>query len=94
MVRAVTPVLVRIATFYYPGWKAEIDGVPAPMRIEEKSGAMLIHVPQGEHRLALRFEDIPLRRYAKMISVIALCVTVLLLFFRKKPRVKGWGLDE
>jgi len=82
--KASTPALLRISTFYYPGWEAGIDGNRANIMIEKESGAMLIDIPQGEHKLVLKFEDTPVRHYAKIISILSFCIAVLLVFFSKK----------
>jgi hypothetical protein len=84
-VRSASDALLRIATFYYPGWEAIIDGSTTQIKIEQESGAMLIAVPEGLHTLELRFEDTPLRYYAKLISIIfLLCIILMSVLWRKK----------
>jgi hypothetical protein len=73
-VDASTPVTLRIATFYFPGWKADLDHRAIPIRIEKGTGAMLLDVPAGRHEVLLRFGDTPLRRDAGIISLISLFV--------------------
>jgi hypothetical protein len=76
-VAALSPVRIRVATFYYPGWAAYVDGVRAGIDKEEGTGVMMVNVPQGRHTLILRFQDIPLRYYAKLASLVALLITFL-----------------
>jgi hypothetical protein len=77
---------VRIRAFNFPGWKAYIDGVETEIKTEEGSGAMLVDIPQGEHKLALKFEDTPVRYYSKIISLVSfLAISLVLLFSRKRP---------
>jgi len=83
-IKADDPVTLRIRTFYFPGWKAHIDDVQTEIRPEEGTGAMLIAIPEGDHTLVLRFEDTPVRYYAKIISVISFFITVLLVLIPKK----------
>jgi hypothetical protein len=68
VINASQPAMLRIATFYYPGWKATIDGKKSGIAIEEKSGAMLVSAPSGEHTLELTFRDTPLRAFSKYLS--------------------------
>jgi hypothetical protein len=71
------PTLIRIATFYFPGWDAEIDGKRTQINIQKENGAMLIDIPEGKHRLVLEFGDTPIRYYSKFISL----ASVLIMFF-------------
>ena len=84
---AFTPSLLRVSTFYYPGWNAEVDG-QAFIAAEKKSGAMLIEVPAGKHTIRLSFVDTPLRYYAKLISLISCLLIVFLAFYQVLRRVK------
>lgn len=87
-VNALTPVLLRISTFYYPGWNARLNGKDIPVNAERSSGAMVIESPAGEHVIELRFADTPARRYMKIISLVSfLIVTAMVLrFFYKRYR--------
>lgn len=52
--RAESPALLVLSEMYYPGWKAEIDGVPAT--IHKVDGALRgIVVPAGNSRVTLRY---------------------------------------
>jgi hypothetical protein len=64
--------LLRVATFYYPGWVARLDGGKVQIVTESNTGEMLVSVPNGKHTLTLEFVDTPLRRSAKYISLISL----------------------
>jgi hypothetical protein len=83
-IKANTPVLLRISTFYYPGWKAEIDSIAVPILTEKESGAMLINIPTGEHMLLLTFSDTPIRYYSKFVSLISIIVLSFLLFLQRR----------
>lgn len=77
-IEASTSSLLRISTFYYPGWEAKIDGIKTPIKTEKESGAMLINIPEGKHTLELRFVDTPIRHYSKLISLASLFIVVFL----------------
>jgi hypothetical protein len=88
-IRASTPALVRISTFYYPGWKAIIDDRNTPIMIEKNTGSMLVEIPEGDHILTLRFEDTMLRRLSKVISLLSLFIVIFLIVMSlKKNPVK------
>jgi hypothetical protein len=42
-------------TFYFPGWRATLDGRPAPITITSPEGLMAVAVPPGAHTLAFDF---------------------------------------
>ena len=70
-ITSATPVLFRIATFYYPGWRAYLDGSEIAIQTESATGAMLIDIPQGDHKLELKFVDTPVRYCGKLISLLS-----------------------
>lgn len=73
-VKALSPSLLRFATFYYPGWQAKIDGAPESIAIEKVSGAMLLKVLPGEHLITLEFNDTPLRKSSKIITLFSFII--------------------
>ena len=88
-INAVTPVLLRIRTFYYPGWMAEVDGRKTGITVEKPTGAMLIDVPQGYHTVKLYFGETPLRVFSAYLS-LGSCVmlAIYVLISRKKAVIR------
>jgi hypothetical protein len=80
------PSLLRVATFYYPGWQAKINERVIPIGREDMSGAMLIQVPEGKHILELRFVDTPIRYYSRAISLFSCLILLLSLSFSRIKR--------
>jgi hypothetical protein len=83
-IKAVTPAVLRISTFYFPGWEADLDGSKAEIMIEQESGVMLIYIPEGYHTLKMRFVDTPVRYYSKFISLFSFFFMAFLTLFAKK----------
>ncbi len=46
---------VTLHLLYYPRWQATLDGEPVEMGYEAARGLAQVHIPAGEHRLALRY---------------------------------------
>jgi len=86
-VEADSPAVLRVATFYYPGWIAESDGKRKQVFIEKKSGTMLIDIQPGNHMLTLKLVDTPLRRTAKYLSLLS-CL-ILFLYIAKNRTEHG-----
>lgn len=72
---ASAPVEAVFRWFYFPGWQAQVDGQPAPVRAVGEAGWVGVTVPAGEHTVRVFFGDTPLRQWAW--AVAALCVTGL-----------------
>lgn len=83
-IKGTSSLRMRFSTFYFPGWNAYIDGVHTMIRIEEDTGATIVEVPEGKHKLTLRFEDTPVRYHAKLISLVSFFIIVLVIVVSKK----------
>jgi uncharacterized membrane protein YfhO len=68
--------LARINTYYFPGWTAYIDGKKTVSQTDE-SGLIVLDIPEGHHRILLKFEDTPIRRASAILSLFAATVLVL-----------------
>jgi hypothetical protein len=70
---------VLFTTHYFPGWQGYVDGARAETYPVEGLGYLALRVPQGEHRVLLRFERTPLRALAEGASLAAaLCLLGLM----------------
>ncbi len=69
----------RFNTFYFPGWRAYLDGEPVPIQIGQPHALIEVAIPPGEHTLLLRFENTPIRLLANGLSLAALLVTFIFL---------------
>jgi hypothetical protein len=90
-VRVTTPagtaVLFQIR--YFPGWRAYVDGRPVATAIRAPQGLIAVAVAAGQHRILLRFEDSPLRRASKVVTLLGLLVAVALLIWSRRRIERG-----
>ncbi len=49
--------LLRLYLFYFPGWRAYVDGEEVPIEIADPEGFVTFWVPDGEHTVSVRFKD-------------------------------------
>ncbi|MBL7183794.1 MAG: hypothetical protein ISS50_05025, partial [Anaerolineae bacterium] len=63
-------------SFYFPGWRAYVDGKQVPIVPTEPYGLISFEVPVGESNLQVRFQDTPLRFAAKALSALSALVVL------------------
>ncbi len=63
-----TPGRVRIHEFYFPGWRATIDGASVPIHISQPYGLLEVDVPAGVHHLDARMGATPARTVGAILS--------------------------
>ena len=51
--------VLRVLTFYWPGWTAYLDGAASAYRVSDPEGFIAVAIPAGSHTLALQLEDTP-----------------------------------
>jgi hypothetical protein len=72
---------VLLQETYDPAWHAYENGKPFAIRPEPVMGFMLVELPEGNHRIAVRFERPLENRLGGMISMLALAIVAALLVF-------------
>jgi hypothetical protein len=77
-VRADSDVALRFYTYYFPGWRATVDGRSAEITPAQPNGLITLQLPPGEHMVALRFGATPVRHIGALISLAALSGTIML----------------
>lgn|SRR5574341_342950 len=65
--------------FYFPGWRAWLDGQPVDIAPTDPHGLIGVPVPAGEHQVSVRFGSTPVRTWATVASLIALTVWAALI---------------
>ncbi len=69
---APTSFRAQFYTFYFPGWRAYLDGKLIPLDITSPLGLIAVDIPAGEHELLLHFGETPFRLAMDTLSVVAL----------------------
>jgi hypothetical protein len=73
------PFVLRLFTFYFPGWRATIDGQEVPIRLGRPEGYITVEVPPGIHDVEVRLNALatPGRALGTFISLFSLVVLLL-----------------
>lgn len=82
-VSAATNDTLHVHSFMFPGWEAFVDGRVVPVQTHPELKTMLIGVPQGDHTIKLIFSNTKTRLRAQAVSLIALCISALLLILNR-----------
>ena len=86
---------LRFNTFYYPGWRAFVDSQPVPIQPSYPEGLITFAMPAGDHRVAVRFGDTPLRVAANVLSAVtALSLIGAAAVVGLRRRRSGSAVDE
>lgn len=67
-----SPSIVRVATIYYPGWRAFSNGSEKAIFYDNKSGLMDLKLTSGVQTVKLSFGETPFRIISDLISVAGL----------------------
>jgi hypothetical protein len=77
---------LRFYIYYFPGWRATVDGQPVEIRPEGTNGLIGLNVPPGEHDVRVRFGPTPVRLAGGALSIAALVVIVVLIAIDGRAR--------
>lgn len=82
---AETPVTLRFYTYYFPGWRATVDGQRAEIRADGPNGLIALDLPAGTHDVRLRFGTTPPRAAGAVLSALGLLgVAALIILDRRR----------
>jgi uncharacterized membrane protein len=73
-VQAHGPVVLETATFYYPGWRAFVDGNEVSVQPVPQRGTMSFRVPAGSHDVRLDLGSTPVRRLGHALTIITAAI--------------------
>jgi hypothetical protein len=81
---------IAFPLYYWPGWRATVDGAPVEVKPAPDSGYLTVKVPAGEHTVAMWLGRTPLRLAAELTSLITalILIGVWVIGWRKDARCK------
>ena len=84
-IEALEKVRILENTLYFPGWNVFVDGRPQVIEFQDQNyrGLITFYVDKGEHLVNINYKDTKIRKFANLISLIALLITGLLVFSYK-----------
>ena len=71
------PAVIRLSQFYYPTWKASVDGQAAQVAPEPRTGLVQIAVPAGTHTLQVTLGRTFAQTWGAIISIVGLIAALL-----------------
>ncbi len=86
------PTTMTLDMFYFPNWRATIDGRPAETRAVSDLGLLGIDVPAGSHGIEVFQEATALERIGLVVSILALLLLGGLWIWRREGVRANWML--
>ncbi len=82
------PAEVLIHNYYFPGWKAWVDGKGTAIKVSEPHGDISIPVPAGNHLVIIKLTESPIRWFSDLVSLASLTFLLILILIKKNfPRL-------
>ena len=75
--------VLRINTFYFPGWTAYVDAKKEDIRVDSE-GLMELYVEKGRHEIKVKFENTWIKALTKLISIGTLISLLLYIVLGRK----------
>ena len=66
-------------TYYFPGWKARVDGAPAQIDALPGLGYINLRLTRGPHDVLFQLGETPLRRIGTLLSAVAAVLAIVAL---------------
>jgi hypothetical protein len=76
-VAADAPVEVAVAQFYFPGWRALLNGAPIATAPCPGSGLICVQVPAGESTLDLSYAGTPVQKAGLILALLGAVATLV-----------------
>lgn len=80
---------VSVPTYYWPGWRGQVDGRALDLAAAPGLGWITFELPPGEHEVTVWLDRTPVRTAAEALSVAALVPWVALLLWPAAGE-RGW----
>lgn len=76
--------ILSYSKYYYPGWKAELDGKQIPISAGEPFGQINLSLPAGSHNVKINFTETPFKFFLDLISALSILLTLFMIWKHKQ----------
>ena len=75
--------MITFNAYYFPGWRAEVDGKNTAIQIGNPYGQIEVKVTPGKHTVEFLWLETPLRKVFDYIS-LGFLVSAFFIFFKSR----------
>ena len=86
LVEAKSRARLESSSFYYPGWKAYVDGGEVALTPQRPTGTFTVEVGPGSHHVVFEFTATPARRLGVVVTVFTLAFCALVAMRGRRRR--------
>jgi len=79
---------VRFRQYYFPGWRATVNGEVAEIYPDEEIGLITIDLPAGEHIVTLEYVGTPVQLTATVITLLSAVICLALFYFGRNATIE------
>jgi hypothetical protein len=81
------PGKAELLQFWFPGWRATVDGLPSGTAPTGPQAIVSCDVPAGDHVVEFGYRGLPQRRIGVIVSILFVAIGASVLWFRR-PRLR------
>jgi 6-pyruvoyl-tetrahydropterin synthase related domain len=78
------PGRAELLQFWFPGWKATVDGFPVATAPAGPQAIVSCEVPAGDHMVEFSYRGLPQRRTAMIISILSAALAGCIILFHRR----------
>lgn len=68
-IKSDTATNVEVNSIYFPGWQVKVDNRITPISLVDDFGLINFQLPQGEHKVIIKYTETPVHTAADLISI-------------------------
>ncbi len=68
-IKSDTATNVEVNSIYFPGWQVKVDNRITPISLVDDFGLINFQLPQGEHKVIIKYTETPVHAAADLISI-------------------------
>ncbi len=87
-VNAISDSTIELPITYFPGWEVRANNTVTTQSLPSNRGLIRFELTKGNYQMKVEFTDTPIRKIGNVISLCSIILTIALLIYEKRGRLK------